>query len=164
MLKIVTSPDPILRTESQPFDFLNPQEDPVALEQEMIEMMLASNGIGLAANQVGKTYQVFVMGSKSDPGASRAFFNPVILAVSDNSTEMVEGCLSFPGIYAKIKRPSSITAQWQNAAGEVQQGEFFGLDSKVFLHEFDHLNGITFQDRVSVLKWAFAVKQSKKRK
>ena len=77
--------------------------------------------------------------------------------------DMEEGCLSFPGIYVNIKRPTKIKARWQNSRGEFEEGEFDGYNCKCFLHEYDHLEGITFQDRVSTLKWALAVKKTKKR-
>jgi peptide deformylase len=90
----------------------------------------------------------------------------MIVANTEKINDLEEGCLSFPGIYVKIKRPSAIKARWQNTAGEWQEGEFEGYDCKCFLHELDHLEGVVFKDRISPLKWALAVKQStpKKRK
>ena len=75
---------------------------------------------------------------------------------------MEEGCLSFPGIYVNIKRPKKILARWQTSKGELQESEFEGYNCKCFLHELDHLEGIVFQDRVSILKWTMAIKKSKK--
>jgi hypothetical protein len=65
------------------------------------------------------------------------------------------------GVYVNIKRPKKILARWQNIKGEWQQSEFDGYNCKCFLHELDHLEGIVFQDRVSALKWALAVKKSR---
>jgi peptide deformylase len=160
MLKIVKFPDPILREKMPEFDFNNSEIDPITLEKDMLSAMYANGGIGLAANQVGIRARVFVMGHASNPLLGRAFFNPVIINSTEKIEDLEEGCLSFPGIFVKIKRPSAIQAQWQNARGEREQGEFRGYDCKCFLHEFDHLEGIVYQDRISALKWAVAQKKS----
>jgi len=164
MLNIVKFPNPILRTQLPLFDFLNPTEDPKQLEKDMLTAMYALGGIGLAANQVGKHVRMFVIGNIEDPENGQAFFNPIVVANTDDILDLEEGCLSFPGVYVKIKRPSAIKARWQNSAGEWQESEFSGYDCKCFLHELDHLEGITFQDRVSALKWALSVKKSKSNK
>ena len=160
---IVKFPNTILAERMPEFDFNNPSEDPVQLEKDMLECMYSNNGVGLSANQVGKRIRMFVMGSNSDKTSGMAFFNPEVVANTDTIQDLDEGCLSFPGVYVKIKRPTAIKARWQNAKGEVQEGEFTGYACKCFLHELDHLEGITFKDRISELKWALAVKQSKKR-
>ena len=164
MLNIVKFPDQILREEIPEFDFTNPTIDPVQLERDMIESMLANDGIGLAANQVGIRARMFVMGHSSNPENAQAFFNPIVVKTTDTVEDLEEGCLSFPGIYVNIKRPTKILARWQNSKGEWQESEFDGYNCKCFLHELDHLQGIVFQDRVSTLKWALAVKKNKKRK
>jgi peptide deformylase len=146
------------------FDFENPIMDPVELEKSMIELMFLHDGIGLAANQAGVETRVFVMGHKDNPETAQAFFNPEVIANTSDSVELEEGCLSFPGIYVNIKRPTAIKARWQNSQGEFEEGEFDGYNCKCFLHELDHLEGIVFQDRVSTLKWAMAIKKTKKRK
>ena len=163
-MNIVKFPDPILRQRMPEFDFNNPVMDPVELEKSMIETMLALDGIGLAANQVGLNTRVFVMGHRDNPESAQAFFNPVVTANTEDIADMEEGCLSFPGIYVKVKRPTKIKARWQNSQGEFEEGEFDGYNCKCFLHEYDHLEGIVFQDRVSTLKWAMAVKKTNKRK
>lgn len=164
MLTLVHHTDKILAEKMPDFDFNNPAEDPKELEKSMLETMYKSDGIGLSANQVGKRYRMFVMGHSTLAENGRAFFNPVILANTDQIVDGMEGCLSYPEIYVKVKRPSAIKARWQNSSGEWEEGEFKGIECKCFLHEFDHLEGITFKDRVSTLKWALAVKKSKKRK
>jgi peptide deformylase len=162
MLKIVTFPNPILRQKIPEFDFSNPSIDPVEFEKQMIEAMLANDGIGLAANQVGMPIRMFVMGHKDYPESAQAFYNPVVVKHVDDVNDLEEGCLSFPGVFVKIKRPKKILARWQNSQGEWQESEFDGYNCKCFLHELDHLEGIVFQDRVSHLKWALAVKKGKK--
>jgi len=163
-MNIVKFPNPILRQRMPEFNFNNPVMDPVELEKSMIETMLTLDGIGLAANQVGLNTRVFVMGHRDNPEAAQAFFNPVVTANTEDIADMEEGCLSFPGIYVKVKRPTKIKARWQNSQGEFEEGEFDGYNCKCFLHEYDHLEGIVFQDRVSTLKWAIAVKKTNKRK
>lgn len=164
MLNIVKFPSTILREKLPEFDFANPTMDPVELERSMIETMMAHDGIGLAANQVGIPVRMFVMGHRDNPESAQAFFNPIVVANVDTVEDLEEGCLSFPGIYVTIKRPTKILARWQNSQGEWQESEFDGYNCKCFLHELDHLEGIVFQDRVSTLKWALAVKKTKKRK
>ena len=161
MLKLVKFPDPILRQRMPDFNFVDPIIDPVELEKDMIKIMLISDGIGLAANQVGINARVFVMGHRDNPEAAQAFFNPVVTANTEEIADIEEGCLSFPGIYVKVKRPTKIKARWQNSQGEFEEGEFDGYNCKCFLHEYDHLEGITFQDRVSSLKWTMAIKKTK---
>lgn len=163
-MNLVKFPDPILREQMPEFDFANPIMDPVKLEKQMIDIMLANDGIGLAAPQIGIKTRVFVMGHRQNPESAQAFFNPQVLANVDDMEDLEEGCLSFPGIYVNIKRPKKILAKWQNTSGEWEQSEFDGYNCKCFLHELDHLEGIVFQDRVSTLKWAMAVKKTKKRK
>jgi peptide deformylase len=163
MLQIIKFPNPILRQRMPEFDFSNPIIDPIELEKSMLELMFQYDGIGLAANQVGINTRVFTMGHRDNSDTAQAFFNPVIVANTDDIADMEEGCLSFPGIYVNIKRPTKIKARWQNSKGEFEEGEFDGYNCKCFLHEYDHLEGITFQDRVSTLKWALAVKKTKKR-
>jgi peptide deformylase len=163
-MSIIKFPNQILRKQIPEFNFDNPSTDPVELEKQLIELMLAHDGIGLAANQAGIEARVFVIGHRDNPESAQAFFNPIVVATVDELEDLEEGCLSFPGVYVNIKRPKKILARWQNSKGEWQESEFDGYNCKCFLHELDHLEGIVFQDRVSTLKWALAVKKTKKRK
>ena len=162
-MNIVKFPDPILRERMPEFDFANPSHDPVQLEKDMLDLMIQHDGIGLAANQIGIRARVFVMGSRANPEKGMAFFNPEVIANTEDVKDLEEGCLSFPGIFVKIKRPSKIKARWQTASGEFMEGTFDGYECKCFLHELDHLEGIVFQDRVSPVKWALGVKKSKRK-
>jgi peptide deformylase len=165
MLEIIKFPNDALRQQIPEFDFANPTVDPIQLEKDMIETMFAYDGIGLAAPQVNIPVRMFVMGYKNVPESAQAFFNPIVVANTESIDELEEGCLSFPGIYVNIKRPRAIKARWQNSLGEWEESEFDGYNCKCFLHELDHLEGIVFQDRVSIIKWALAVKKNlKKRK
>jgi peptide deformylase len=164
MLNIVKFPDIILRQKIEEFDFENCILDPIKLEQELVETMLANGGIGLAAPQVGLAVRVFVMGHSASPELAQAFFNPQIVKCTIDMEDLEEGCLSFPGVYVNIKRPKKIIARWQNSKEEWQEAEFDGYNCKCFLHELDHLEGIVFKDRVSDLKWNMAIKKSKPKK
>lgn len=163
MLKVIKFPNTILSEKMPKFDFSNPVMDPVELEKQMIETMFLYDGIGLSANQVGIRTRMFVMGHKENPEVAQGFFNPLIIANTENIEDLEEGCLSFPGIYVNIKRPKKIKAKWQNSKGEWEEGEFEGYNCKCFLHEFDHLEGITFKDRISPLKWALNIKKQTKK-
>lgn len=164
MLDIIKFPDPVLRQPVKDFDFSNPEMDPEQLEKDMIETMLSYDGIGLAAVQVGLPIRMFVMGYKASPELAQAFYNPIVVKCTEEVEDLEEGCLSFPGIYVNIKRPKKILARWQNSKGEWQESEFDGYNCKCFLHELDHLEGVVFQDRVSSLKWAMAIKKAKPKK
>jgi peptide deformylase len=163
-MTILTFPNQSLRATCPEFDFANPVMDPVALEKLLVDNMLANNGIGLAANQIGIETRVFAMGHVKLPKLAQAFFNPMIIANTEDLVELEEGCLSFPNIYVTIKRPRKIRAKWQDRTGVWQESEFEDYQCRCFLHELDHLEGIVFQDRVSTLKWALAVKKTQKRK
>jgi peptide deformylase len=113
-------------------------------------------GVGLSANQVGLDMRVFVMGL----GETKiAVFNPEILEYSDTEELFNEGCLSYPGIMLSIKRPTKITAAYQDETGKYIEQEFNGLTARVFQHELDHMNGTDYTDRVSKFKLDFAKKK-----
>lgn len=160
MLEIIKHPNTILAEKMPDFDFENPIMDPKELEKQLIETMFANRAVGLAANQVGIKARVFVMGHSSSPETAQAFFNPIIEKHTEDLYDMEEGCLSFPGIYVKLKRPKKIQVTYQNSSGETKTEILEDMNAKCFLHEFDHLEGITFKDRISSLKWAMAVKKS----
>jgi peptide deformylase len=162
-MNIVKFPNPILRERIAEFNFDNPTHDPHQLERDMLDTMYRYDGIGLAANQVGISARVFVMGHRDSTEPGMAFFNPKVLENTETIADLEEGCLSFPGIFVTIKRPTAIKAQWQNAKGEVKEATMAGYECKCFLHELDHLEGIVFQDRVSPVKWALGVKKSKRK-
>ena len=163
-LKLVSSPDPWLEKQLSPFsfNFLNAKE----VERQMVELMLQEGGIGLSANQVAIDAQIFVMKPYLLGGAKPfALINPEILKTSEETELMPEGCLSHPGLYLKVKRPVSIVAKYLDTEAQECIIELHDIDARCFLHEYDHLQGIEFTDRVSKLKLDRAKKkQSKQRK
>jgi peptide deformylase len=149
---------------STDWDFSN-DGDAKILEQDMIKFMLMNNGIGLAANQIGITKRVFVMGSNVIPGFPKPFavFNPRILEVSEDTIADGEGCLSYPGLWLVIKRPKNAKVEYQDSDGNTITAEVDGLVARCFLHEYDHLNGTCFVDIISPLKLQLAMKKLRKR-
>lgn len=139
-------------------------QDPKLVERSMIDFMIENKGIGLAANQIGITKRVFVMGSYSIPEFPKPFalFNPKIVEVSEETVIDKEGCLSYPGLFLSVKRPSWIVAEYQDAKGNTRDIRVDGYLSKCFQHELDHLDGICFVDRVSSLKLNLAMKKLRK--
>jgi len=117
----------------------------------MFEAMYEEKGIGLAANQVDLPYRLLVMnprGDASDPGSELVFINPVIVR-QKGMAEDQEGCLSLPDIYAPVKRPEKVVITAYNEAGQELTYELEGLHARVAQHEYDHLEGILFVDRLS---------------
>lgn len=116
-----------------------------ALTEEMFETMIAANGVGLAAPQVGIGKRFFVI--IADDDVRRVFVNPQIISTSDDLVDYEEGCLSLPKIYENIKRPSQVTVQALNEHGKPFTIEADGLLARIIQHENDHLNGIVFIDK-----------------
>tara|TARA_B100001123_G_scaffold432566_1_gene555843 strand:- start:226 stop:867 length:642 start_codon:yes stop_codon:yes gene_type:complete len=141
------------------FDFNNPQIDPVDLSQSMVKLMRKEMGYGLAANQVGLPLKVFVL----DGEPAYAVFNPRITYFGEEEILLEEGCLSYPGLTIKIKRPRFLRARFQDPYGDFVTKQFDGITSRVFQHEYDHLQGVDFTRKVSKLKRDMAIKRWKKK-
>lgn len=154
---------PVLRSASSEWNF-SVDKNAEELEKEMIKFMLANGGIGLAANQIGISKRVFVMGSEVDPTFPKPFalFNPEILEASKEEILDTEGCLSFPGVWLSIKRPASVKVKYFDSKGQEHIDRYEGYVSKCFQHELDHLNGVCFVDKVSKLKLQLALKKKRK--
>ena len=159
-MKLLKYPDEFLNKQVKAVDLDNPGFDPVEIKEQMVELMLSSNGIGLSANQVGLDAQVFVMGDSKEN--STICINPTVLQYTEETVDDIEGCLSFPNVFVKIKRPKEILAEWYNEKLEKQTVKIEGYSAKCYLHELDHLLGITFKDRASKLKWNMAEKKARK--
>jgi len=156
-------PQPSLTEVSSPWEF-GVDGDAEALERDMCEFMIASRGIGLAANQIGITKRVFTIGSYNIEGFPRPFalFNPKIVKSSEEQELMKEGCLSYPDLWLSIKRPSVIEVEYQDSRGNVHEAAMSGLIARCFQHELDHLNGVCFVDIVSTTKLQLAMKKLRK--
>jgi peptide deformylase len=161
-MNLIYYPNSFLEKQVKVFDIENPPVDPKELKANMVEIMLNNNGIGLAANQVEFDGQVFVMGDKQENAT--ICINPQVLQHTKETVQDIEGCLSFPGMYVKVTRPKEILAEWYDENLEKQTVKIEGYSAKCFLHEWDHLQGVTFKDRVSKLKWDMATKKARKYK
>lgn len=144
MLEIVLNPDERLRTPCVPVTKFNAEL--VVLARQMTDTMLANNGIGLAANQVGRTERLIVICLSTDKTAPLVLVNPVVLKAQNPKT-LTEGCLSFPGQYSKVCRPSRIKVRFQKLDGQAQTQKFNELQAACIQHEIDHLDGLSFLDR-----------------
>ena len=159
-MKLITYPNDFLDKKVKEVDLENLEFDPIELKKEMVEFMIANNGIGLSANQIGLDAQVFVMGDSAEN--STMCINPTVLQYTEETVNDIEGCLSFPNVFVKIKRPKEILARYWNENLEECTVKIEGYSAKCYLHELDHLLGITFKDRASKLKWDMASKKARK--
>lgn len=133
----------VLNKIARPVDFDYPWRNE-RLAKDLLQFMIAENGIGLAAPQVGISQRVFVMkiGLKS-----WICFNPGIVESGNDFTNFDEGCLSFPGESCTISRPDTIVVRYQTAQGDTVDEQLQGLAARCFQHELDHLDGITMHHR-----------------
>lgn len=161
-MELVYYPAEILEKKLDLVDIENPGFDPKELLNEMSDLMLSSNGVGLAACQVNLNRSLFVMGDKT--AGVRMFINPQVLQHTADKSLDYEGCLSFPGIFLKVKRPKEILVQYYDENLQQQTTKVDDYSARVFLHEWDHLQGITFKDRVGKTKWDMAKKKLEKAK
>jgi peptide deformylase len=136
---------PILKEVMPAFDFRNPIMDPVELYTALAETMRDNEGMGLSANQIGIRTRAFVMRAEEIIGV----FNPRVVDVSSETVMLEEGCLSYPNLFVKIKRPKSIKVRFTTPDGETSTKTFTGMTARVFLHELDHLDGIAHTSRAN---------------
>jgi peptide deformylase len=117
------------------------------------------NGLGLAANQVGVPYRVFAM-----RGAPENFvcFNPRIVQAAAENIILEEGCLSFPGLLVKVKRPKHIRVRFQTPNGDTRTETFIGMTARIFQHELDHLDGRLYFNRANKYHKEIAMKKWKR--
>ena len=132
------------------------------LKDNLIETMNNFTGIGLSANQCGVMERAFVMYSNIKKKEIMACFNPKIIYESEEKITMDEGCLTFPGLWLKVKRPDCIEVEYEDENGEKQEKAMFGLEARIFQHEYDHMQGINFTKKVSRLKLNRAKKRLQK--
>lgn len=144
--ELVDERDPVLFNETEKFDFDNPPMDPEQLALDLIETMNHHEGYGLSANQIGLPYSVFVM---KGAGINYVCFNPRIVSSSDEEILLEEGCLSFPHLFIKIKRPRHVRLRFFTANGHVETKQYTGMTARVVQHELDHLDGVTFLNRAT---------------
>ena len=134
------------------------------LAKLMYENMTKYGGLGLAANQLGLPYRMFVMGGhpEIEDGKVRYVFNPLVNDVSEESIVLKEGCLSFPFLFLAIKRPKWVNVRYTDENGEEIEETLHGMPARIFQHENEHMNGYVFTDLVSKLKLERAEKAKEK--
>ncbi len=146
--------DPILRAECKKIE--ENDEFLKKLISDMYETMDASDGVGLAAPQIGKNLRLFTVDSTHFPdeegGVRQAFINPVIIEEHGEEWEFEEGCLSIPEIRENVSRPPKLKIQYITEDWESKTEVFEGLTARVIQHEYDHIEGILFTDHLSAFK------------
>ncbi|MFG6281389.1 peptide deformylase [Arthrobacter sp. TPD3018] len=164
VLPIVEIPDPRLRLISKPVESIT--DDTRTFVQDMIDTMYDAHGIGLAAIQVGVDQRILVIDLQEEKDeddkpikAPKAYINPEVLSVSDETSTYNEGCLSIPEQYADVQRPASCRVRWQDETGAAHEEELTGLLATCMQHEIDHLNGVLFIDHISRLKRDMVLKK-----
>lgn len=160
MLKIQKQGALCLTSPNQPLgeDFFDNQ-DSADLVDRMMNVMVANAGIGLAAPQVGRNIQMFVMGDRQ---RSYVCINPSVLEWSEETAVDDEGCLSFPGIYLPIRRAASVKVAYYDLSGRLTETNLSGIMARCYQHELDHLNGILFTTHVSKVKLNIARSKAKR--
>ncbi|MBD3238212.1 MAG: peptide deformylase [Candidatus Moranbacteria bacterium] len=144
--RIITGDDPRLKQKCKKIS--NPKaENIVKLIKEMKKTMKINNGIGLAAPQIGQPVRLFIVQVNYN---QYVIINPIIKKLSQNKTQMEEGCLSFPGIFRTIERSQKIEIKYINQQGQSKKLKASGLLARAIQHEYDHLEGVIFLDRGKV--------------
>ena len=156
---LIESTNPLLRIK---LSECSSDLDREKVESQLIDSMKHYQGIGLSANQVGIMERVFVMYSDVKKGEIISCFNPKIITQSDTEVVIEEGCLSYPSLWWKGKRPDGIEVEYEDKTGEVQSKAMFGLECRIFLHEYDHMEGTDFTKKVSKIKLDRAKKRQSK--
>lgn len=161
-LPIVIYPDKRLTQTSTEIKEID--EDTKSFVKDLIHTMYYHEGVGLSAIQVGRSERIFVVdGLKVGKGDDAiVFINPTIEATSPQNITVEEGCLSFPGIFIKVKRPELVIMNATDLSGERFQIKAQGLLARVLLHEFDHLNGKMLSDLANIIQKKKIKKESKK--
>ena len=159
---ILTEPNKLLRQISQPIEKVGERER--ELMNDMLETMYASNGIGLAAIQIGEPKRIIVMDLSKEENKKLPlyFVNPIITKKNDEKTTYEEGCLSVPNQFAEIDRPSKCEVEYLDYNGNKQNLKAEGLLATCIQHEIDHLEGILFIDYLSKLKKEMIIKKLSK--
>jgi len=154
LLKVVPYGNSLLRRQSAPVEQID--DDILSLIEDMKDTMKVAGGVGLAAPQVGESRMLFLIDwSEIEEGAEiSAYINPEIIERGNKLEIKQEGCLSLPEIWADVNRQDWIRVRYETIDGEKQKEELTGLPARVFQHEYDHLVGILFIDRISSLERA----------
>ena len=172
--KLISPQDPRVLTCIAPFsdDMLKDTDikDRKDLSDKMFKTMTRYSGLGLSANQCGLPFRMFVMGDNLllENGEKLAAFNPKIIEKLPSDERyreeilMKEGCLTFPFLFLNINRPRIVEVEYEDVEGKVIKKDLDGMFSRIYQHEYDHMQGIVFTDRASKLKLDMAKKKQMK--
>ena len=167
---IVAIGDPVLKTKAKNLAPDLPAADLQQLIADMFETMYYAHGVGLAAPQIGKGVRLFVMdsgpmveldeedlaelaeGEIPEPPIKRAFLNPVMVSETGEEWGFEEGCLSIPGVRELVNRPADIVLRYEDENRQPQEQAFSGMAARIIQHEYDHLEGVLFTDKLSAFK------------
>jgi peptide deformylase len=175
ILPIVAIGDPVLKTLAKDLPTDLPAADLEKLVQDMFETMYSAHGVGLAAPQIGRAVRLFVMDSAPMLGPDeddedeepvevaaadeiqetpikRAFINPKMLSETGEPWGFEEGCLSIPGVRELVQRCPNIVLRYEDENRQVHEEAFSGMAARIIQHEYDHLEGILFTDKLSAFK------------
>ena len=148
MLKLlIPSEDPLLHKKIKKCSY---NLDRSKLSYTLNENMFHHNGVGLSANQIGIEERVFVMMIDIDAQETITCFNPKIIKYSKDEVVFEEGCLSYPDLFIKISRPSTIVVKYEDEGKQIHKRQLTGYYARIFQHEYDHMEGIDFTERVVV--------------
>ncbi|MDR0497302.1 MAG: peptide deformylase [Treponema sp.] len=147
-MQILTLGNEGLRQKALPVKKIGPEYLKIA--EELINALHAGDGVGLAAPQVGISERIFAVHVAGD--IPRIFINPSIVETSQETIKFEEGCLSIPGVYTNVIRPKAVKIQAWNENGRPFTLETEGILARVILHEYDHLDGVLFIDRIGEQK------------
>jgi peptide deformylase len=158
MIEISELGEPVLREPAQPI--LDPTSAQTrVLVDQMVNALKRERGIGIAAPQIGVSQQAFIVAPNqkinppyTDLNTGLVVINPKISFLTNESSYEWEGCLSLPGLRGLVPRQCNIMIEYYNVDGEFKSETYTGFTARIFLHEFDHLNGVMFIDRVEDLK------------
>lgn len=141
ILKLKTYPEPILKQRAEEIEHITPEIKKLA--QNMIQTMVANQGVGLAGPQVGVSKRIIVIQTNKSPAV---FINPVIKKSSGGEEVLQEGCLSLPGFWRPVKRAQRIEVEALGPRGKKIKIKTKGFAARIFQHEIDHLNGVLIND------------------
>jgi peptide deformylase len=141
---LVKSDDSILHRRIEPCGV---NVDRHFISKTLIENMLYYNGVGLSANQIGIQERAFCMMIDVETEETITCFNPRIIKSYSKEVVLEEGCLSYPGVFLDAKRPDSVVVKYEDANGKLHKEKLTGFTSRVFQHEYDHMEGIDFTQR-----------------
>ncbi len=160
--KIVRYPAKILKEPTLKVDNIDDRIRSVV--NDMIDTLKKEEGVGLAANQIGEPLSIMVIDTthrEGEEGFKDVLINPTLLG-AEGEIVYEEGCLSFPGLFVEVKRARKVGVSYIDLEGREREREFEDFLAVVFQHEYDHLNGITFVDRLKGLKRRMALEKYQK--